>query len=168
MFDETTSTFKTQGDVVLELEHSLVSVSKWESVFEKPFLGDSDKTPEEIYFYIKSMVLTPEVPEEVFHRLTEENIEAINTYINARRSATWFSNDGPKGREVITSELIYYWLSALNLPFSCETWHLNRLLTLIRIADLKSSRPRKMSRSEAAQRQRQLNEQRKAQFKTRG
>lgn len=170
MFDEETQEFTTQGDFVLELEHSLVSLSKWESIYERPFLGAADKTAEEIYNYIKVMTLTLGVPEEVYNKLSNENIEAINAHINAKMTATWFSEmpGAPKSREVITAELIYYWMTVFTIPFTCETWHLNRLFTLIRICNIKQSKPKKMSRSDVAARNRELNAQRKAQLKSTG
>ena len=169
-FDDATQQFVTVGGFELQLEHSLVSLSKWESEFEKPFLGQDDKTPEELIGYVKAMTLTPEVPPEVYSELNEANFEAINAYLNAKRSATWFSEapGAPKAREVITSELIYYWLTVFQIPFEVETWHLNRLFTLIRVANIKSAKPQKMSRSQMAERNRQLNAQRREQLKTKG
>lgn len=170
MYDEEHLAFITKGDVVIELEHSLASLSKWESIFQKPFLGEKDKTQEEIYGYIKAMTLTPEVPEEVFLKLSSKNIEEINAYIDSRMSATWFNEapGAPKSRDVITSELIYYWMTVFNIPFECESWHLNRLFTLIRICNIKQAKPQKMSRAEIAVRNRELNAQRKAQLGTKG
>lgn len=169
-FDEATHAFITSDEVDLQLEHSLVSLSKWESEFEKPFLGNEEKTAEELVGYIKAMTVTPKVPEEVYLELTKENFDAINEYINAKMTATWFNDapGAPKSREVITAELIYYWLTVFNIPFEVETWHLNRLFTLIRICNVKSAKPKKMSRSEMAARNRQLNEQRRQQHKTSG
>jgi hypothetical protein len=169
MFNDTTQEFTTEGDVVLELEHSLVSLSKWESKHEKPFLGSDDKTIEEVLEYVKFMTLT-KVPEETFSRLSEANVEEINNYINAKMTATWFNDQPgtPQSREVITAELIYYWMIAFQIPFECETWHLNRLFTLIRVCNIKQSKPKKMSRAEIAARNRELNAQRRAQFKTKG
>jgi hypothetical protein len=170
MFDDGAQEFVTQGDVVLELEHSLVSLSKWESIYEKPFLGKGEKTVEEVLGYVKAMVLTPGVPEEVFLKLSEENIEAINNYIDAKMTATWFSDapGAPQTREVITAEVIYYWMIAFQIPWECERWHLNRLFTLIRVCNIKQAKPKKMSRSEIAQRNRELNAQRKQQLGTKG
>lgn len=170
MYDEKTEEFVSIDDVVLDLEHSLVSLSKWESIYEKPFLGRDNKTTEEVFHYIKLMTLTPDVPDTVFDKLTEGNIADINNYIEARMSATWFSDAtaAPATRDVITAELIYYWMITFQIPFECERWHLNRLFTLIRVCNIKQSKPKKMSRSEIAARNRELNAQRKAQLGTKG
>jgi hypothetical protein len=170
MYDESSSEFITVGDVVLDLEHSLVSLSKWESIFEKPFLGQDEKSEEEIRGYIKAMIMTPNVPEEVYDKLSEQNVADINTYIEAKMTATWVHEapGGKQSRETITSELIYYWMTMFNIPFTCETWHLNRLFMLIRICSIKQAPPKKMSRSEMAARQREMNSRRRQNMNTTG
>jgi hypothetical protein len=169
-FDEAQGVFVQDGGVVLQLEHSLVSLSKWEAIHEKAFLGDSPKTSEELLSYVKCMLLPTNPPGEFLHKLSETNLQDINAYLNAKMTATWFSEQpgAPRSREVITSELIYYWMTVFNIPFECENWHLNRLFTLIRICNIKQSKPKKMSRAEIAARNRELNAQRKAQLGTRG
>lgn len=169
-FNEETNEFVDSETVTLELEHSLVSLSKWESIYEKPFLGPHTMSTDEVFGYIKAMLITPSVPEEVFYRLSQENIDAINDYINRKMTATWFQDMPSSGKagETITSELIYYWMTAYTIPLECENWHLNRLFTLIRIANVKNSKPKKMSTSEIAARNRALNEQRKAAMGTTG
>jgi hypothetical protein len=169
-FDEETETFDSVGDFELELEHSLISLSKWESKYQKPFLSNSEKTPEEILNYIEAMILTPIYPNNLFERFSSQNFAQINNYIESKESATTFG-DMPERRgreEVITSELIYYWMVAFNIPFECERWHLNRLFSLIRICNLKNSKPKKMSQSEIAARNRELNAKRRAEYGTSG
>lgn len=169
MFDEATQEFVTVGDVSLELEHSLVSLSKWESFYEKPFLGQ-EKSTEEVISYIKFMTLTPDIPEETFNKLSESNLSNIQEYLDAKMTATWFSDSpgSPKSRDIITAELIYYWMIVFQIPFECENWHINRLFTLIRVCNIKQAKPKKMSRSEIAARNKELNDRRRAQLGTTG
>lgn len=169
-YNEETETFETVESVEIELEHSLISLSKWESKFKKPFLSPDQKTSEEILYYIESMIISPIHPSNTFELLTQKTIDKINDYIESSESATTFgSMPERKGRgEVITAELIYYWMVAFNIPFECEYWHLNRLFSLIRICNIKNSPQKKMSRNEVSQRNRELNAVRKAQYNTNG
>lgn len=131
----------------LELEHSLISLSKWESKWCKPFLTDKAKTDEETIDYIKCMTLTKNVDDSVYLKLTKDNVIKINEYISAPMTATTFSGKetGKKSREMVTSELIYYWMISLGIPKDCEKWHINRLLTLIRIFNAKNTPAKKRS-----------------------
>ena len=169
-FNEEDATFSTEEDVTLELEHSLLSVSKWEMVYQKPFLAPGEKSDEEVLGYIRAMDLSGNFTDEVAKRLSDENSQEINDYISSSQSATTFGKSPrSSGRsEIITSELIYYWMTAVNIPFECERWHLNRLLTLIQIANIKNSKQQNMPREEAAAERRKLNAQRKAQMGTTG
>lgn len=169
-YNEKDKSFETFNDIKLELEHSLVSVSKWEAIYRKPFLASGTKTSEEILDYLKAMVLTPNVDLDVLYRCSQKNFDTIQEYIDSPQSATTFGSM-PERRgqgEIITSELIYYWIVSFNIPFECQYWHLNRLFSLIRICNIKNSKPKRMSRTEIAQRNRELNAQRRAKLGTSG
>lgn len=168
VFDDEEEVFYSFEAVNLELEHSLVSLSKWESVWEKPFLSKNEKTDEETYSYISAMLLSPE--EFDLERLDWNHIEQINKYINAKMTATWFSDRSKKKTpdQIITSEIIYYWMISFNIPFECQFWHLNRLLTLIEVCNRKNAPQKKMSKSALLAQNRDLNAARRAQLGTRG
>lgn len=169
-WDEKKQEFIEPKVQVLQLEHSLVSLSKWESKWCKPFLTKEDKTYEETLDYIKFMTLTNNVKPEVYEHLTVGNVQEINNYIGAPMTATTFSEEryGRRNQEVITSELIYYWMIALNIPFECQKWHLNRLLTLIRVCNIKNAPAKKMSKRDIMSRNAQLNAARRKQLNTKG
>lgn len=171
-YNEETETFINSESILLELEHSLVSLSKWESIYEKPFLGSGQKSREETMGYVMAMILTPNVPEDILSRFKNEHVQKVNAYIESKQSATTFGTmpeqKHKSSGETITAELIYYWMVAFNIPFDCENWHLNRLLSLVRICNLKNSKPQRMSRADLAARNRALNEQRKAEWGTKG
>ena len=171
LFDESREEFVTIPERTIELEHSLASLSKWESKWEIPFLSDKEKTDEQTLDYVRCMTITPDVSPHTYDALTPEQYSQIGAYINAKQTATWFSDKQQKrpNREVITSELIYYWMVSLTIPFECQEWHLNRLLTLVRVCNEKNNpNKKKMSRSEIAARNQELNAQRRAQLKTEG
>ena len=154
----------------LQLEHSLISLSKWESKWCKAFLSNKDKTYEETMDYIKCMTIMPNVDPDVYNYLTSDNINQINEYIGAPMTATYFSEDKSRkaGHDVVTAELIYYWMISLNIPFECQKWHLNRLLALIRVCNIKNQPPKKMSKREIMSRNAALNAARRSQMGTTG
>lgn len=156
---------------VLELEHSLISLSKWESTWHKPFYSKKKKTAEEVLDYIKCMTISKNVEPEVYHRLTDENIEAINEYIENSMTATTFSpnSNTQVGRETITAELIYYWMLVLNIPFEeCQKWHINRLITLIKVCDVKNTPAKKRSNNQIIQDYAAINEVNRKKFNSKG
>lgn len=169
-WDEEKNEFVEPKVQVLQLEHSLVSLSKWESKWCKPFLSKTPKTSEETLDYIKFMTITQNVKPEVYEHLTAKNIEDINNYIESPMTATTFADDknGKNNREIITSELIYYWMVALQIPFECQKWHLNRLITLIRVCNIKNAPPKKMSKREIMSRNAALNAARRKQMNSKG
>lgn len=169
-WDERKQEFVYMKGQTLQLEHSLVSLSKWESKWGKAFLSKNSKTHEETLDYVKCMTLTQNVDPEIYNYLTADNIAQINSYIEAPMTATYFSEDksAKNNREVVTSELIYYWMIALNIPFECQKWHLNRLLTLIRVCNIKNAPPKKMSKRATASQYAQLNAARRKQLNTKG
>lgn len=154
----------------LELEHSLAALSKWESKLEKPFLAQKEKTTEDTLFYIECMTLTPNVPPEVFSKLVNEHYKAIMEYIDSKQTATWFSDRQPQtqGKEIVTAEIIYFWMVSLQIPWEAQYWHLNKLLTLIRVFELKGAKQKPMGKAEQMQRQREENARRRAMYKTKG
>lgn len=168
-FDEIKQQFVYSESVELMLEHSLVSLSKWESIHEKPFLGHEKKTSEETLSYIQCMCLTDNVDSNVFYHLTEDNVKAINDYIESKMTATTF-RDGPQGRsrEIITNELIRAWMVSFQIPLDYETRHLNQLFTLIKVMNELNKPKKKMSQAELAARNRELNEQRRKMYGTTG
>lgn len=154
----------------LQLEHSLVSLSKWESKWHKAFLSKEEKSVEETMDYIKCMTITQNVNPEVYDRLSRSNIDDINDYIAAPMTATTFHEDSQKGRstEIVTAELIYYWMISLNIPMECQKWHLNRLLTLIRVCNIKNTPPKKRSKKDVASQYAALNAARRKQLNSKG
>lgn len=157
----------------LTLEHSLLSVSKWESIWHKPFLSKREKTVEENLSYIECMTITPaNVDPEMYKRISQSDYDKINEYINNPATATTFR--GPKGscgsNSTPTSELIYYWMTAANVPFECQKWHLNRLLTLLRVCEVKNDPKgqQKLSADEVRKDYDRLNEERRKALKTKG
>lgn len=168
-YDEVSEEFTTTEPVTLELEHSLVSVSKWESRYCKPFLSQDARTSEETINYVRDMTLTHGVDPMVYLAIPDPVLAEIGAYISSPQSATTITEVGVKPtRQVITSELIYYWMVALTIPFECENWHINRLLMLIRVCNAKNSTKDKVNRADLLARNRRLNEERKALYGTNG
>lgn len=170
LFDDEKQEFIHLKGQTLQLEHSLVSLSKWESKWHKAFLTKNEKTFEETIDYIKCMTITQNVKPEIYKYLTVSNVDAVSTYINDSMTATWFPEDKSRRRstEAVTAELIYYWMIALQIPFECQKWHLNRLLTLIQVCNVKNAPPKKMSKRDRISQYAAINAARRHQHNSRG
>lgn len=169
-FDEASQTFLYTKEQTLQLEHSLLSLSKWEAKWNKAFLNNKEKTDEETIDYIRCMTITKNVDPQIYRCLSPANVSEINDYIGAPMTATTIREMKPPGggRDVVTSELIYYWMIALNIPFECQKWHLNRLITLIKVCSVKSAPQKKMSKAEIMRQNAALNAARRRKYHTRG
>jgi len=168
-YDEEHDIFIPPKETVLQLEHSLVSLSKWESEWQKPFLTKEAKTFEETVDYIRCMTITQNVDYEVYKYISSANISRVCEYIDNPMTATTFpKNKGSINRETITAELIYYWMIANNIPFDCQKWHLNRLLTLINVCNIKQTKPNKTDSKELMARNAALNEARRRSLNSNG
>lgn len=169
-WDELREEFVTNKEQTLQLEHSLVSLSKWESKWHKSFLNARGMTTEELLDYVRCMTLTQNVSPDIYYRITNAQIDEIRAYINAPMTATTFSEDkrSKPSREIITSELIYHWMIDAGIPFECQKWHLNRLLTLIRVRNVKNSKPKPMGKKALMSRNTALNAARRNQLHSRG
>lgn len=168
-WDEQKEEFVQSDEKVLQLEHSLVSLSKWESKWHKPFLHTEDMSDEEALDYIRCMTLTQNVPPETYNRITDVHISEIKKYMNEPMTATTFSKDsGKRNREIVTAEIIYYWMSTLQIPFECQKWHLNRLLAFIRVCSIKNAPAKKMSKKDIMSQNAALNAARRQKFNSKG
>lgn len=170
LWDDAKGEFSYTKERTLQLEHSLVSLSKWEMKWAKPFFTKEEKTYEETIDYIRCMTITQNVPSEAYTLLTNENIAEINEYIAAPMTATVFSDNkkGSGSNEFVTNELIYYWMNALQIPIECQKWHINRLLTLIRVTNTKNNPQKKMSQRETTEYYARLNEERRKKYNSKG
>lgn len=171
LFDQKINRFLTVKGRKLSFEHSLLSISKWESIWHKPYLSTDKKTDEETYSYLACMCLDKDVNPLLFRIMDRESIQKIVSYIDNPMTATTFREDENKKnkREIITNEIVYYWMTELNIPFDpCQKWHFNHLMTLIKVASIKKQPPKKMGKKEWASQRAALNAQRRAKYHTSG
>ena len=170
IFDDATGEFIYIKETTLQLEHSLVSLSKWESKWHAPFLHTPNMTVDQTLDYVRCMTITKNVNPLVYQCLTTDNIKKIEQYIDDPMTATTVTerNTGSRNREILTSEVLYYQMIALEIPFECQKWHLNRLIMLIRVCAAKNQTPKKMGKTELANRNRALNAARRKQLNTKG
>lgn len=173
-YDSKNEEFLYTQQTELTLEHSLISIAKWESKWNKPFLDyKKPKTSEESLDYIRCMTIGKEAESLVYQTLPSFIMIQVNEYMQLPMTATWFSKNshggiGSMSRDIITNEIVYYWMIQFGIPFECEKWHFNRLLTLIRVCNLKDAPPKKMSKRQLMERNTALNAKRKSKLKTRG
>jgi hypothetical protein len=169
LWDEEKQEFVVRKERSIQLEHSLVSLAKWESKWCKPFLGKSKMTDEETKDYVRCMTITQNVDPETYDYLSKENYDQISEYINAPMTATTFPKDNSKGRnQIVTAEVVYAWMFALQIPIECQKWHFNRLITQIRACSAMNQSPKKMSKSEIAKQNAALNAARRKQLNSKG
>jgi len=170
LYDEITEEFANVKGEQFQIEHSLVSLSKWESKWRKPFISKEAKTREETMDYIRCMTVTRNIDDSVYDRISGKVLDEIGGYINSSMTATWFADDpnAPKSREIITAEIIYHWMIALNIPMECQKWHLDRLLTLIKVCSIKNQPPKKRGKKEMLAQRRALNQSRRAKYNSKG
>ena len=170
LYDERKNEFIQIKEQTLVLEHSLVSIAKWESKWKKSYLSTKNKTYDETIDYIKCMTITKNVNPLIYKSINRDALESINQYVNDPMTATYFSerDDRPSGPSIITSEIVYYWMISLNIPMECQKWHFNRLIALIKVCNIKNNPGKKMSRREILTRNQALNEERKRKYNTRG
>ena len=171
-YDPETDMFLETKEQKLTLEHSLLSIAKWEAKWGKAFLSKAkadEKTVEESRDYVRCMTITQNVDPSVYYVLTDQNYNDILEYMQAPMTATWFNNSNQApSREVLTNEVIYYYMAALNIPFECDRWHINRLLTLIRVGSEKNKPPKKMKQGTIMSQNQALNALRRKQLGTKG
>lgn len=173
-YDPVQNLFYTTKETTLVLEHSLVSISKWESKWKKPFMNtNKGMTREELQDYVRCMTLTQNVDPLVYSALTTENYQSILKYMEDPMTATTINEknlpkQGPRSNKTVTSELVYYWMTALNIPFECQKWHFNRLMTLIRVASIEQQPPKKMSKRDIMSQNKSLNAARRARLHSHG
>lgn len=175
-FDEGNEEFVTVDikETHFQIEHSLISLKKWEQKWHKPFLDKSKElTNEELVDYIRCMTLTHGVDSDVYNWIPQDVMEKIIEYIRDPMTATWFKDDGLVGgqknsREIVTAEIIYYWMISLGIPVEFQKWHLNQLLTLIKVVNIKNGKPQKVDKKTAARERAALNAKRRAAMKSKG
>lgn len=170
LFDEETFRIIRIKSKVLKLEHSLLSISKWESKWKIPFLKDKDKTTEQFIDYVRFMTITQNVDPNIYSGLSLANLNEVKAYIDDPMTATWFNDkqNNRRGSRVITSELVYCWMTQNNIPFECEKWNFNRLITLIRVCSAENSPKKKMGKEKTARQNAALNAKRKQAMHSRG
>lgn len=168
-FNDATNQFLTVEGRIIHLEHSLFAISKWESKWKKSFINTRELTREELVDYIQCMTIEEDVSPLLYLGLTNEMEEMVMSYINSKQTATTFSNiNEPRSREIVTAEIVYYWMFSLNIPLECEHWNFDKLTTLIRVCTIKNSPPKKMSKKETRNQYRELNKARRNKYKTKG
>lgn len=169
IYDEEKEMFIDVNEYNLTLEHSLLSISKWESKWHVPYITKKEKTSEQVLDYIRCMNTGKPIPEEVYNYIPGEELDKIVKYINDPMTATTVkTRNNEQNREILTSEVIYYYMFECNIPKECERWHINRLMTLIGVFGVKRDTGTKLSRSEAIARNKMINERNKAKYHTRG
>ena len=169
LYDPISNEFIDVNQTTISLEHSLYSISKWESKWHRSYWDPKGFTDVEFIDYIRCMTMDKNISSDVYKAITPDNLESIRAYMEDPMTGTTFREDKKRpSREIITSELIYFWMIQNGIPFECQKWHINRLLTLIRVCAIKNGPQKKMSRGDIARQNHALNAARRAKYNTRG
>lgn len=166
LWDPVSEKFLLVKEQSLPLEHSLLSISKWEEKWHKPMplINNERLSGDEFLDYVRCMTISRNPDPLVYRCITAREVEAIMAYINDPHTATWFGNEksGGNDKRPLTTELIYHLMFAFGVSKECEKWHLNRLMTQLRVEYEESKPSKKKTPAEIAERHRMLNAKRRA------
>lgn len=163
IFDDELEEFRQFGADEITFEHSLYTIARYEEATHKPYY-DTRSDEDNLFSYMPYMAIKPPKDPSAFFRIPQDELAKLKSWMEDSHTATWFSKDDDNSpeREIVTAELIYYWMTEYRIPFECERWHINRLMTLIQVCARKKSPPKQKSQAEIIREHRALNQKRRA------